>query len=772
MKNINPCPFGIGHRAGTEQSGLPKQVAMVMTGEPDAEEAIGQKTAQYQGPARPHQPSASGTPSAFPGSKLLGQIAEFPFMVALRRGLLMSLPLVMVGAFANFVTALLSFPALAARAGAYETILREVCTNIINGTFGMTALVVLLGFSYSLGTISSSETGRNPVPPATVSAVALSSFIIIVAPESLADWQASFSSARGLPAALLVAISASYLFLFLGRRSIFRIRMRGFGDDPIVGDIVSILPAAAITILTFAVIRELQLLVGAPKLATALSALVAAPFSGGPMSAASTAAFAMIGQVIWFFGAHGANLMSAVRDDVLIQASQANFDAVARGIEPVEIVTRQFFTLFTGLGGSGGTICLIFALLIGDREPPVRRLALLSLLPALINVNEPLLFGLPLILNPVYAIPFILTPVVQALIGYQAIALGFVPAIGHPVPWTLPPLINGWVGTGSLSGSAAQLLAIAVGTGIYLPFVHISARLRVDANRRALHKLLAASEASELGFGAPRLLELPGHAGRLATALALDLGEVLSNGSSLYLEYQPQIFICERRVFGVEALLRWDHPIYGAIPPPVIVALAEDTNTINRLGEQVLRLACRQRVTWGKVVPADLLLSVNVSPRQLTDPDFDLRVLEILAEEGLAPHLLELEITESTALLPAVQSIPALHRLRTAGVRLALDDFGMGHTSLHYLRELPLNTLKIDRSLTFTSQGDLNEHVIRSIVSLSKTLGIVAVVEGIEQPEQLPRFIDLGCDRFQGYLFSRPLKSGPCLDYIQSNVGV
>jgi len=712
-----------------------------------------------------------GPPSSFPSSEFLGRIAELPFMVALRRGLLMSLPLVMVGAFANFVTALLSFPALAARVGAYESILRETCTSIVSGTFGLAALVVLLGFSYALGTVSSASTDRHSIPPATVSVVALSSFIIIVAPESLADWQGSLSAGRGLPAALLVGISASYLFLFLGRRSIFRIRMRGFGDDPIVGDIVSVLPAVAVTILTFAAIRECQVLCGGPKLMTALSALVSSPFAGRPMSAASTAVLVMLGQVIWFFGAHGANLMSAVQDNVLTQASQANFDAVARGLEPVEIVTRQFFTVFARLGGSGGTICLVLALLIGDREPPVRRLALLSLLPALINVNEPLLFGLPLILNPIYAIPFILTPAVQALIGYEAIALGLVPAIGHPVPWTIPPLVSGWVGTGALSGSAVQLLAIAIGTGIYLPFVHVSAQLRVDANRRALRKLLAVSKASELGFGAPRLLELPGHPGRLATALAQDLGEVLGNGTGLYLMYQPQIFIRERRVFGVEALLRWDHCVYGAIPPPVIVALAEDTGTINRLGEHVLRLACRQRVAWGKVVPADLLLSVNVSPRQLTDPDFDLRVLEILAEEGLAPHLLELEITESTALLPAVQSIPALHRLKTAGVRLALDDFGMGHTSLHYLRELPLNTLKIDRSLTFTSQGDLNEHVIRSIVSLSKTLGIAAVVEGIEQPEQLPRFIDLGCDRFQGYLFSRPLESGPCLDYIQSNVG-
>lgn len=702
----------------------------------------------------------------------LAWMTEQPFMVALRRGLLASMPLVLVGAFAHFINALLTFPAIAALLGGYDDIARTVCGSVVNGTFGLVALGVVLGFAFAIGQLSEPTSNRTAAAPGAVAIVALSCFGLSVAPDIPTDWHTALSSARGLPAALTVAIASSYLFLFLARRPLFRISTRGFGDDPMVGEVVSILPAAAVTILLFAGLHELLVQTGSPGLGAMLSTLVAAPFADARPSAAFAAAVTFVGQVIWFLGAHGVAMLAAVQDQMMTPASQANFDAVAAGVAPVEIVTRQFFTVYTRMGGSGATICLVIALLLGDREPSTRRLALLSLLPALINVNEPLIFGLPLILNPVYAIPFLLAPVAQAVIGYYATDLGIVPAIGHPVPWTLPPLVSGWVGTGSAMGSVVQLVAIGVGIGIYLPFVHLSARLRVAANRQALRKLLAVSEAAETGLAAPRLLDLPGHAGRLATTLAQDLAEVLERGERLYLEYQPQIFIKEKRVFGVEALLRWDHCVYGAIPPPVIVALAEDTRRINRLGEHVLRLACRQRVAWTKLVPADLILSVNVSPRQLADPEFDLKVLEILAEEGLAPHLLELEITESTALLPAVQSIAALHRLRLAGVRIALDDFGMGHTSLHYLRELPLNTLKIDRSLTFSSEGNLNEHVIRSIINLSRTLGLMAVVEGIEQPEQLPRFIDLGCDRFQGYLFSRPLKSGPCLEYIRANAGV
>jgi EAL domain-containing protein (putative c-di-GMP-specific phosphodiesterase class I) len=334
----------------------------------------------------------------------------------------------------------------------------------------------------------------------------------------------------------------------------------------------------------------------------------------------------------------------------------------------------------------------------------------------------------------------------------------------------MPPLVSGYLATGSPAGAMVQLVALVVGTFLYLPFVRIAARLRLAANGEALRTLLAASQSDEVAQG-HRLIDLPGVAGRFASALARDLVEALGSADRLYLQYQPQICIDDQRVFGVEALLRWEHEIYGPIPPPVTVALAEDTGFIDQLGELVLRLACRQRAAWGDAVPADLIVCVNVSPRQLLEADFDQMVLRVLAEEGLPPCLLELEIAESTSLAPAIQAIGALLRLRAVGIRIALDDFGMGHTSLHYLRELPLDTLKIDRSLTFTSQGDLNEHVIRSIVSLSRTLGLRAVVEGIEQPEQLPRFIDLGCARFQGYLFSRPLESGPCLDYIRANAG-
>lgn len=698
--------------------------------------------------------------------EMMARFAAWPLMTALRRALLLSLPLVMVGAFAHFIKAVISFPFAASFPIEMITIIRSVCDATIQGTFGLVALVAVLGFPYSFTTLTGERRDRYPVNPASTSIVALACFFIVVAPDTLERWKEALSFTRGLPAALVVAVAASCLFLFIARRRQFRLRLRGLGADPLVADLLCVLPAAALTIAASVIIRQVQVGLNEPDLTTVLATALSAPFDGAAPSASLVAAYTFMSQLIWFLGGHGANIMGPALEQMVGTSSGIDPNAAGAG----HVVTWSFFSIYTGLGGSGSTLCLIIALLFGDREPSSRRLAWLSLLPALINVNEPLVFGLPLILNPIYAVPFILTPVVLSLIGYFATIVGLVPVADHVVSWTMPPLLSGYLATGSSAGIVIQLVALMVGTFFYLPFVRVAARLRRTANAKAMQALLAASESDDAVEG-KRLIGLSGTAGRFASALASDLSDALGSPSQLYLQYQPQICIDERRVFGVEALLRWDHEIYGSIPPSVTVALAEDMGVVDQLGEYVLRLACRQRAAWRGFVPDDLIVSVNVSPLQLREDDFDRTVLRVLAEEELDPSLLELEITESTSLAPAVQALGALLRLRGAGVRIALDDFGMGHTSLHYLRELPLDTLKIDRSLTFTSQGDLNEHVIRSIVALSQTLGLRAVVEGIEQPEQLPRFIDLGCGRFQGYLFSRPLESGPCLDYIRANAG-
>jgi c-di-GMP-specific phosphodiesterase len=210
------------------------------------------------------------------------------------------------------------------------------------------------------------------------------------------------------------------------------------------------------------------------------------------------------------------------------------------------------------------------------------------------------------------------------------------------------------------------------------------------------------------------------------------------------------------------------------LPPDEFLPLIEEMGLMSELGAHMMHAAAKQLSIWRDCHPAmsAMTVSVNLSTGEIDRPGLVDDVAETLRVNNLPRGALKLEVTESDIMRDPERAAMVLKTLREAGAGLALDDFGTGFSSLSYLTRLPFDTLKIDRSLTFTSHGDLNEHVIRSIVALSHTLGLRAVVEGIEQPEQLPRFIDLGCGRFQGYLFSRPLCSGPCLDYIRANAGV
>lgn len=229
--------------------------------------------------------------------------------------------------------------------------------------------------------------------------------------------------------------------------------------------------------------------------------------------------------------------------------------------------------------------------------------------------------------------------------------------------------------------------------------------------------------------------------------------------------YQPIVTLETRRVCEVEALVRWEHPVRGLVPPGDFIPLAEETGLIVPLGLWVLREACVQVRVWQEAQHSGrpLRLSVNVSGRQLQQPDLVAQVADILEETGLAPSCLKLEITESVMMLDADDTIPRLHALRALGVCLAVDDFGTGYSSMAYLSSLPIDTLKIDRSfVTKMGRSDDDAAIVRAIVTLAKTLNLQITCEGIETPAQLAQLCSLDCDQGQGYHFSRPV---PAADF-------
>ncbi|HEY8239662.1 MAG TPA: bifunctional diguanylate cyclase/phosphodiesterase, partial [Candidatus Limnocylindrales bacterium] len=222
--------------------------------------------------------------------------------------------------------------------------------------------------------------------------------------------------------------------------------------------------------------------------------------------------------------------------------------------------------------------------------------------------------------------------------------------------------------------------------------------------------------------------------------------------------YQPILDLRNTRIVGFEALARWQHPLRGLVLPVDFIALAEESDLIVAIGRVILEKACRQAQLWRTRWPEEnLMMSVNLSPRQFLDPDLANGVRQVLGASGLEPCALELEITESSVMDRSETSLGVLQQLRALGVRVVLDDFGTGYSSLAYLRQLPLDTIKIDRSfVTDLDVSDPNVGIVRAVVSLAHGLGITVVAEGIETDEQARRLRELGCDMGQGYLWAHP----------------
>lgn len=222
--------------------------------------------------------------------------------------------------------------------------------------------------------------------------------------------------------------------------------------------------------------------------------------------------------------------------------------------------------------------------------------------------------------------------------------------------------------------------------------------------------------------------------------------------------YQPQIDVASGSIIGMEALVRWQHPHLGLIPPVQFIPMAEETGLIVPLGAWVLRTACAQVQAWHRQGQRPLRLSVNLSLRQFQQPDIVMQVQEILQETGLDPALLDLEITESIAVENLQGTQCTLYALKGLGVRLSLDDFGTGYSSLSSLSTLPMDTVKIDKSFIQTMLTDpRNAAIAQSIIHMARSLNLQVIAEGVEVPQQRQFLADHHCDSMQGYLFSKPL---------------
>jgi predicted signal transduction protein with EAL and GGDEF domain len=270
-------------------------------------------------------------------------------------------------------------------------------------------------------------------------------------------------------------------------------------------------------------------------------------------------------------------------------------------------------------------------------------------------------------------------------------------------------------------------------------------------------------------FYAARMNEAAAERLKIENGLRQALGTTHQADSQFSLHFQPLLHVNSGRILSVEALVRWNHPTLGAIPPARFIPIAEETGLIQPLGDWVFWEACRQLKEFHRQGLIGLKVAINLSAQQLRHEGLPAVVRGALACFDLRPSDLELEITESTAMQNPEITLRVLDQLSDMGITLAIDDFGTGYSSLAYLKHLPIQRLKLDRSFVRDIENDASDAAICSAtVALGHNLGLELVAEGVETVAQRDFLADLGCDVLQGFLYSRPLPAAEVVDYLRA----
>ena len=668
--------------------------------------------------------------------------------LAIREGLFSMIPLLLLGSF-SLVFANFPVPAyqawLASFAGGRLLLLIR---GLYQATFGYLAFIMVLTVSYAYGRECTG--GETAVFYPLVS---LSGFIAFVYPSQ----SASVFGPEWCFTALCITLVSCWLF----RTSmcwIAKIRyLHTSGTDPLFNLMIRAMAPAILIVSAFAVLGNLLLnLGGADQVLNFGGVAFSGLFERLGNNLPSALLYVLLSHALWFVGVHGTNSLEMVSRNFFEQGVTDNQTLVSMGIAPAQIFSKTFLDTFVFLGGCGAACCFVLALLLAARQKRNRRLAKFGAFPALFNISEFLVFGFPIILNPYIIVPFILTPLVLTLISSAAMALGLVPLVTHSVEWTVPIFFSGYTATGSWAGVVLQAVNLGVGTLIYIPFIRWGEKkenMRVLENIRSLEENMRSREQI---IWTQNLVWNSAADRRTAKILSGDLYHAMQE-EELELYFQPQVeadgTCCE-----TEALLRWNYLNREFIFPPLMIALAEQAGFLNELGDYVLRRACRGLREMEAQLGTDLSVAVNILPLQLESGNFVPALKQILGECGVPGEKLVLEFTEQIALHLSPRVEARIQEIKDLGIRVSMDDFGMGHGSVLQLQETLFDEVKLDGSLTEQVVGNSRvREIIGGIVQLSQRLGIQVIAERVETEAERDRLAELGCTRYQGYLYGRPM---------------
>lgn len=685
-------------------------------------------------------------------------VEDNKILYSIKQGMILAIPAIMTGSTALVI---LNLPIKAYQEYLSSLFNGEV-TNILNfindSTLGIISLIILLTISYSYGKIYGSKyTVLVPI-------VAMCSFLVFSHGNELNSYIEIFKT-KWLFTSIIVSMTSSVLFVKLTESFVTNVKFHTEGTDADFNMVVSAIVPFIIVVFLFSIFRVIMIsLIGSSNFQDIFYNLFSNVFNRMGTNLMSALLFIFLMHFMWFFGIHGSNVLDTVAKNLFENSMAININLVNNNQLPTEIFTKTFFDTMVLLGGCGSLLCLVIAIFLSEKRTNVRKLAKIASIPALFNINEMLVFGIPIVFNYIMFVPFVITPIILTITSYVAMSTGIVPCTVSAVEWTSPIFLSGYMSTGSIRGSLLQVFNLCVGVMIYIPFIKMSQNRYTYMFKNNIENLTNLLKRYELTGEQPNILNHNGKIGSISKMLASDLKFAMKRGE-IELFYQPQVNY-NGDVVGAEGLLRWKHPIGGFIYPPLVIILAKEEGFLDELGEYIINKACIDLKKSEKLLTNPVKFSVNISPDQLDDPKLPEQIKNIISSNDINPNMLGIEITEQIALSGSQIIIERINAIHNLGIKLIMDDFGMGHSSLIYLQNNNFDIVKLDGSLVkeiLTNKR--SSEIIMTIVNLSKNLDFDIVVEYVENMDQRDKLYGLGCEIYQGYYYSKAIPFEEFVEY-------
>lgn len=697
----------------------------------------------------------------------LHSIESVPVLYSIKNGLVSVIPILLIGSFALAIKGL-PFAGYAEFLASLPLV-NEVLDFIYNCTFSVLSIHAAVSIALFCTDNCLNRDLKHERSYAPMICALACFFILIGAGKGITDGDSealekafSFLGTTGMFTAIICGAVVPIVFMKIS--SLFRINIYSFGDS---GDtafktaMASVFPSL-ITVLIFALINYFLVTTTHTESFHDLYTLIltsafrnlAFSLSNHGYHYFTGMIFVFSTTVLWFFGIHGSNVLDSVMSEVFEMGA-------------MPILNRTLIDQFVLIGGCGTSMSLLLAMLVFSKRKSDKKLAAISAFPILFNISEIIVFGLPIIYNLYILIPFLLTPLVSYTVSYLAIYSGIVPPLTNVVSWTSPFIIGGIWATGAVSGGLLQAVITILGTLIYAPFVRLYAEAKDREAFENISALVSIMKRSEKNVIPVKLTDLPSVHGKTANTLVNELQEAMKN-KEITLFYQGQ-FIKNGTCVGAEALMRWNHPRYGMMYPPLVIKLAEETEMLVELEKLVLKTAMSDAEEIYEKTGKLIEVGVNVLPATLSDSSY-MKILEDFSKRHFAKKDANIciELTEQTAILLSAKTEALFNRIHELGYKLAIDDFSMGHTSFTYLKDNSFDSVKLDGEIVKGCMTNPRcREIISSIITLSKSLGFSVIAEYVETAQERDLLDKLGCNEYQGWFYAKAVPKTDFINFLQ-----